>query len=83
VMVAEVVSGGPAEAAGLRGIRPSQAAPGRAEPGDLIVAINGEEVANVNDYQRVVSSLRPGQKVVVRYLRDDEEREATLTVRGA
>lgn len=82
VMIAEVVSGGPAAAGGLRGIRPSQVAPGRAEPGDLITSINGEEIANVNDYQRVVSSLRPGQKVVVRYTRDDEEREATLTVRG-
>jgi S1-C subfamily serine protease len=82
VMVAEAVSGGPADAAGLRGIRPSQVAPGRAEPGDLILAINGEEVANVNDYQRVVSTLRPGQKVTVRYTRDDEEHEATLTVRG-
>jgi S1-C subfamily serine protease len=83
VMIAEVVSGGPAAAAGLRGIRPSQAAPGRAEPGDLITAIHGEEIANMNDYQRVVSSLKPGQRVTLRYLRDDEEHEATLTVRGA
>jgi hypothetical protein len=30
----------------------------------------------------VLSTLKPGQKVTVRYLRDDEEHEATLTVRG-
>lgn len=83
VMVAEATSGGPAAAAGLRGLRPSKTAAGRAEPGDLIVAINGEAVANESDYQRVVSSLKPGQTVTVRYVRDDEEHEATLTVRGA
>jgi S1-C subfamily serine protease len=82
VMVAEAISGGPAAAAGLRGIRPSQAAPGRAEPGDLIVSINDEEIGNVNDYQRVVSKLKPGQKVTVRYLRDEEESQVTLTVGG-
>jgi len=82
VMIAEAIPGGPAAAAGLRGLRPSQEVAGRAEPGDLIVAINGEDVNNQNDYQRVVSKLKVGQQVTVRYLRDDEEKEATLTVRG-
>jgi S1-C subfamily serine protease len=39
-------------------------------------------VGNVDDYQRIVAKLRPGQQVRVRYLRDETERETTLTVRG-
>jgi S1-C subfamily serine protease len=33
-------------------------------------------------FQRIVTRLKPGQKVNVKYLRDETEREATLTVRG-
>ena len=55
---------------------------GKAEPGDIILAINGEEVSNLEDFQRIVAKLKPGQPVKVRYLRDETERETTLTVRG-
>lgn len=81
VMVAEVIPGGPADRAGLKGVRKNQLT-NRGEPGDLILAVNGEEVAGAEDYQRIVSKLKPGEKVKVRYLRDEEEHEATLTVRG-
>jgi S1-C subfamily serine protease len=81
VMIAEVVPGGPAAQAGLRGVRPDPRT-GRLRPGDLILAINGERVGGVEDFQRIVAGLRPGQQVTVRYMRDEEEREATLTVRG-
>jgi S1-C subfamily serine protease len=81
VMVAEVMPGGPAAKAGLRGVRPDPRT-GRAQPGDLIVAINGQEINTVADYQRIVGGLKPGDQVTVKYIRDDEEHEATLTVRG-
>jgi S1-C subfamily serine protease len=81
VMIAAVVPGGPAEQAKLRGLRRDPQT-GRVEPGDIILAINGEAVGNVDDYQRIVAKLRPGQQVRVRYLRDETERETTLTVRG-
>jgi len=82
VMVAEVVAGGPAEQAKLRGIRRNTET-GRAEPGDVIVAINGEEVAGVDDLQRALAKLKPGDAARVKYMRSETEREATITVRGA
>ncbi len=80
VMVAEVVPNGPAARAGLRGI--SRTVTGRVVPGDVIVAVNDERVAGTTDFQRVVGRLRPGDRVRVRFLRDDEEQEATLVLQG-
>jgi len=81
VMISEVIPGGPADLAKLRGLR--RAGNGaQAGPGDLILAINGEEVGGIADFQRIVAKLKPDQTVRVRFLRDETEREATLTVRG-
>jgi S1-C subfamily serine protease len=81
VMISEVIPGGPADLAKLRGLRraPNGSAAG---PGDIIFAIDGEPVGGIGDYQRIVSKLKPEQSVKVRFLRDETEREATLVVRG-
>jgi len=81
VMISEVIPGGPADVAKLRGLRRG-ASGALAGPGDLILAINGEEVGNVADFQRVVAKLHVDQTVKVTFLRDEVEREVTLTVRG-
>lgn len=81
VMIADVMPGGPADQARLRGIRRGVNG-ALAGPGDLILAINGEAVANVAEFQRIVARLRPDQVVKIKYLRDESERETTLTVRG-
>jgi S1-C subfamily serine protease len=80
VMVAEVIPGGPAALAKLHGIR--RDANGLAQPGDVLLAINGEAIGGVQDFQRIVSKLKIDQKITVRYLRDEVEYETTLTVRG-
>jgi S1-C subfamily serine protease len=80
VMIQEVIPGGPAAAANLRGIR--RISGNLASPGDVILAINGEEVGGVADFQRIVSQLKPGQQITVKYLRDEEEHEATMKVRA-
>jgi S1-C subfamily serine protease len=81
VMVAEVEASGPAARAGLRGI--GRTASGRTIPGDLIVGINDERIEGTADYQRVVARLRAGERVRVRYLREEQEQQATLTLPGA
>ena len=78
-MIQDVIPGGPAATAGLRGIR--RVSGNLANPGDLIIAINGEEVANIADYQRILNKLKAGQQITLKYLRDEEEHEATLKVR--
>lgn len=80
VMVAEVVPSGPAAKAGLCGI--GRTVTGRITPGDLIVGINDERIDAMADYQRVVVKFRPGDRVRVRFLRDDEEQEVTVALQG-
>jgi S1-C subfamily serine protease len=61
-----VVTGSPAEAAGLRA-------------GDTILAVNEVDVADLRGYSQVLKALEPGQKVAVRFRRDGAEQSLTLT----
>jgi 2-alkenal reductase len=62
-VVTNVVSGGPADAAGLRPGSRTASAFGVEFPsgGDVIVAIDGQPVAGSADIARIVTSLSPGQ----------------------
>ncbi|VTT99917.1 2-alkenal reductase : HtrA2 peptidase OS=Nitrosococcus watsoni (strain C-113) GN=Nwat_1685 PE=4 SV=1: Trypsin_2: PDZ_2 [Gemmataceae bacterium] len=89
VMVERVTPNGPAAKAGLRGLAVTAR---RVEQfGDLITGVNGEDIDGVEDYERVVRSLKPGEPVRVKFRRIDlpengrgvpreTEKEATLTV---
>jgi hypothetical protein len=67
--LAGVVTGGPAEQAGLRA-------------GDVIVRFGSHEIRNIYDYTYALGGARIGEPVRVRYLRQGEAREATLTPRA-
>jgi S1-C subfamily serine protease len=82
VMIEQVIPNGPAAMAGLRGIRINPRSRD-AQPGDLIVAIRGETVDTVEDYERIVRKLKPGEQVEVKFIRDDAEQDVTVTVGGA
>jgi hypothetical protein len=69
--VREVSPGGPAEQAGVRA-------------GDLIVAVNGTDVRGREPVARVVQRLRdvrPGDKVVLKVVRDGTTRDLVATAR--
>jgi len=55
-----VVSGSPAETAGLR-------------EGDIIIKIDSWPVENLKDLSRVLKSLTPGTRVFITFLRDRKE----------
>jgi Do/DeqQ family serine protease len=57
VLVADVMKGGPGEAAGLK-------------PGDVIVELGGTKIREVPDLQRRVAAVAPGQNVDVGVVRD-------------
>ncbi|HKB27339.1 MAG TPA: DegQ family serine endoprotease [Methylomirabilota bacterium] len=57
VLVADVMKGGPAEAAGVR-------------PGDVIVELNGAPIKEVPELQRRVAGVAPGQVARLTVLRD-------------
>jgi S1-C subfamily serine protease len=75
-LIAEVVDGGPADEAGLRGgderIR-FQAIPYRAG-GDVILAVEGRRVVQPDDLAELISSYEPGETVTLTVLRGGDER---------
>ena len=70
VRVEEVVPGSAAEKAGLR-------------PGDVLLEIDGEEVADLRGYAKLLARRAPGERVRLTIERDGErlDVEATLTAR--
>ena len=81
-LLAEVVPGGPAERAGLRGgdgkLR-FQAAEYRTG-GDVILSVDGHEVVRPDDLARYTSDYAPGQKVTLTILRDGEKKDVEVTL---
>jgi serine protease DegS len=71
VAVTEVISGGPADKAGIR-------------PGDIITHINGRTVSSYSEALNTVAALRPGAVTEVSIIRDGESRrlEAEIGERG-
>ncbi len=69
LLVVEVSANQPAEKAGLL-------------PGDIILTLDGELLDSVTGLVNAVRSRRPGDKVLVQYLRNGETREVTVTLDG-
>ena len=67
VLVADVMKGGPGEAAGLR-------------PGDVIVDLGGAKIREVPDLQRRVANVAPGQTVAVGVVRDRQPQQLSVRV---
>jgi S1-C subfamily serine protease len=81
-LLAEVVPGGPADKAGLRGgdheIR-FQAGT-YSTGGDVILSIEGHRVIGPDDLARLISIHRPGEKVKLEILRDGEHKQVEVTL---
>jgi S1-C subfamily serine protease len=81
VMIDRVTAGGAADRAKLRGVVYGPRGAPQA-PGDLIVAIAGQAINDVEDYERVVRELKVGDAVKVAFVRGTTEMESTVTVGG-
>jgi len=77
VLIWQVATGGAAAKAGLRGL--TQTENGDVELGDIILAINGEKVANSDDLFRVLDKQQIGATVPVEIMRNG--RRMTVSVR--
>jgi len=60
VLVAQVQKGGPADKAGIK-------------PGDIIIAVNGIEVEDVNDLQKLIMRNPPGTKITLTIIRNGKK----------
>jgi len=50
------------------------------EPGDVVIAFNGQPVATRDELVRMVVNTRPGSTVPIRVMRDRQERTLNITV---
>ena len=66
VTLSDVVPGGPAQKAGLKG-------------GDRIVKVGGVDIRGINDLMFVLQSGKPGTDVKVTFVRDGKEQAVTAT----
>jgi len=81
-LVSEVVSGGPAEQAGLEGGSDKlnfQAAQYRTG-GDVILKVDGRSIVRPDDLAEVIAAHQPGEEVTLTILRDGELEKVELTL---
>ncbi len=82
VLVSEVVSGGPADQAGIRGGDTSATIEG-AElrlGGDIITEINGKKVTGMEDVVNLVNAAKPGETMEVKVERGSDTKTLKVTL---
>ncbi|MBE0681932.1 MAG: trypsin-like peptidase domain-containing protein [Anaerolineales bacterium] len=79
--VTSVVSGGPADKAGIVAGSKSTSIPGLLSGGDLIVAIDGNETRTFDEMLAyLITHKSPGDTVILTVLRGDEKVDVTITL---
>ena len=78
VLVQHVYPDGPAAVAGLRGTRRGRR--GEVMPGDLIVAINGQEIRLRDDLLSLIAKQQVGDTLTVTFIRDGRRQELEVTL---
>jgi S1-C subfamily serine protease len=83
-LLAEVVPGGPADEAGLKGGDEKLRFQGipYETGGDTILAVDGHEVIQPDDLARYISTYQPGDEVTLEVLHSDGEREKIAVTLG-
>jgi serine protease Do len=81
-LIEEVVPGGPAEQAGLRGGGRAVEIQGQdfVIGGDIITEIDGTEIAGYDDLIAYLAEKRPGDTVGVTYVRDGQTQQVEVTL---
>ncbi len=69
IYIAEVVEDGAAADGGL-------------QKGDVLTYVDGKKVKQFGELQGIIAQKRPGDKVVVKYLRNKKEKTVTLTLKN-
>jgi S1-C subfamily serine protease len=82
VLVAEVVKGGPADKAGLRGGTTEATIEGASFQlgGDIITEVNGEPISSMEDVIDAVDAGKPGEQMELTILRHGETKKIDVTL---
>jgi S1-C subfamily serine protease len=75
IILANIVPGGPAARAALRG-----ATGGNPATGDIITALDGQPVRSIEDVATIIDKKEPGDTVRVTYVRGGQTQDTTLTL---
>jgi S1-C subfamily serine protease len=81
-LISKVIDGGPADEAGVQGgdqtidFQGSQVRAG----GDVVTAVNDQEITSSQDLPRLISLLDPGDKVTLDIIRDGESQQVEVTL---
>jgi protease Do-like 1, chloroplastic len=81
VMIAEVRANSAAARAGLKGFR-VDADTGRQMNGDLILAVNGEQVQGIDDFQRLMNKMKVQQTITLTIQREGGQTDVSVTLEG-
>jgi S1-C subfamily serine protease len=76
-LIVEVTKDSPADRAGLRGGR-TETGQGVPAGGDVIVAVDGEQMRDSDDIAAAIAEKRPGEQAEITYYRGDDKRTATV-----
>ena len=80
--VSRSTGGTPAASAGLRGATGTQTVAGQQYPtgGDVIVAIDGNEVTSDVELRSMIDAKQPGDELRITFVRDGETKTVTVTL---
>jgi len=81
-LISEVVSGGPADDAGLQGSDDQTTFQGTPVEtgGDVILAVDGESIVGESDLAELISRKRPGETVTLEILRDGDRQQVEVAL---
>lgn len=84
ILVEQVEVGSPADQAGLRGSFKPITLNGQSilVGGDIIVAVDGQEMTSLGDLQAFLQAAQPGEQVKLTILREGEKQEVPVTLAG-
>ncbi|MFQ5611596.1 MAG: trypsin-like peptidase domain-containing protein [Anaerolineae bacterium] len=82
VLIEQVEAGSPADEAGLRGSYKPVTLNGRRllVGGDIIVAVDGQAIENMEGLQALIRQAKPGQAITLTVLRDGESIDVEVTL---
>jgi S1-C subfamily serine protease len=80
VLVEQVLNGGPADDAGLKGATGQATIGGQTVPigGDIITKVDGKQVSGMDDVISAVNEHKPGDELTLTVWRDGQQRDVTV-----